>query len=343
MNHDRLNTSLLVAAALFALAQASPAFAQAGTDAIFEAGIDHGALVVRTGDQPPRMVQGGGGARALPVWSPDGGRIAFVQAIDRRLGLADLVVVSSAGVELARVTIEPVTADTAYAGMRFVEAVRWLSNDRIVVRGSLNPSQSQYYVVDAGAARITDDFVDDRSAAAFSPDGRHVASQTGSPHFVSAQQHAPQMAVDGKTIYPAAGRTAADFASEPRWSADSGSLAWLVQRSAPAATALVIWNAGALSETAVPLGAGKPYALFWSGKRVVVTTRGAGAGQARAWSIDANGGGAKTLAASAAVDPQAAALALRERLAAAARAAGLAQPDVWCRACGLESLPRSSE
>ena len=342
MNRSSLNLSFVAAAAVYALAHAPQASAQATADTVFAAGIDHGALVVRAGDQPARMVQGGGAARALPVWSPDGGRIAFVQALDRRIGLADLVVVSSAGVELARVTIEPADADTAYAGMRFVEAVRWLSDDRIAVRGSLNPSQSQYYVVDAGAGRIVDDFIDDRSAAAFSPDGRHVAVQSGSPHFTPAAQRAPQMAVDGRTIYPAAGRAEADFASEPRWSADSRSLAWLVQHRGPAATALVVWSAGAARETPLPLAAGAQASVAWSGERVLVTARGVNGEKPRAWSVDAHGG-AKPISAATATDPQAAALAQRDRLAAAARAAGLAQPDLWCRVCGLESLPRASE
>jgi dipeptidyl aminopeptidase/acylaminoacyl peptidase len=332
----------LATGALLALLAASTP-ARSAADDLQTAGIDHGALVVRAGTGPVRIVQGGGAARLLPVWSADGTRIAFVQLADRRQALAELVVVSEAGVELARVAIEPVTADTAYAGMRFVEAVRWIAPDRVAVRGSLNPSQSQYYVVDVANGRIVDDFIDDRSAAAFSPDGRHVATQSGSPHFLAADRRVPQLNIDGRPVYPGAGRGDADIVGEPRWSADSRSLAWLLRLKADGSTTLAVWRDGTLHESAVPAARGTQPGLFWQGARVVVTAPGAGAGSAapRAWAFDATGGAPKPLA--AALDPLADARSLRDRLAAEARAAGLAQPDLWCRACGLEALPRASE
>lgn len=322
----------LLASPVQANASAEPA------DALQAAGIDHGALVVRAGLGPLRVVQAGGAVRMLPVWSPDGGRIAFIQASDRRQALAELVVVSSAGVELARVAIEPVLADTAYAGMRFVEAVRWLSADRVAVRGSLNPSQSQYYVVDVMAGRVVDDFTDDRSAAAFSPDGRHVAAQSGSPHFLPADKRVPQLAVDGQPVFAGQGRRDADIVSEPRWSSDSRSLAWLLRQRSSGATSLAVWQDGVLQESALPLASSARPTLFWRGARVVVTD-----GKAQAFSADARAAGLKAVPAATAIDPQAAARSQRERLQAEARAAGMTQPDLWCRACGLEVLPRASE
>jgi len=198
--------------------------------------------------------------------------------------------------------------------------------------------------VDVGTARIVDDFIDDRSAAAFSPDGRHVAVQTGSPHFSHGSRHAARMSIDGTPVYPVAAGADVDFVSAPRWSADSRALAWLV-RLHGTSTALVVWSDGALRETAISLSPAARADVFWAGSRVVVTAFGDDTDRspARAWFVDAHGVGAKPVSVTAIVDPQASARALREQLVAAARATGLAQPDVWCRACAIATLPRASE
>lgn len=236
------------AAPALLLAGQTQVSAQPADSAIQIAGIDHGSLMVRDGvAAPARMVHGGGPGRALPAWSPDGERIAFVQATDRQVGLADLVVVSATGVELSRVTIEPAGSGVAYAGMRAIEALRWVADDRIAVRGSINPSQSQYYVFDVTTKRAVADFIDDRSAAAFSPDGVHVVAHTGGPHFAHAQQRAMRLELDGQTLAAGASGEHADILAAPRWSNDGRAFAWVVDHRATGRVTLAVWRSGDLA------------------------------------------------------------------------------------------------
>lgn len=335
------------AALALLLAGQTQVSAQPADSAIQIAGIDHGSLMVRDGvAAPARMVHGGGPGRALPAWSPDGERIAFVQATDRQVGLADLVVVSATGVELSRVTIEPAGSGVAYAGMRAIEALRWVADDRIAVRGSINPSQSQYYVFDVTTRRAVADFIDDRSAAAFSPDGVHVVAHTGGPHFAHAQQRAMRLELDGQTLATGASGEHADILAAPRWSNDGRAFAWVVDHRATGRVTLAVWRSGEIHEWPLLLSAGQSAELRWSGARIVITvldgdrTRPTG----QAWVVDPRDGSTVTTTAAAAPpDPLAPARTLRDRLLAQARAQGLREADAWCRSCGLEALVRGTE
>jgi hypothetical protein len=308
------------------------------------AAIDHGALVVRQGTAPFITLAKGGRPRALPVFSPDGGKIAFVQSTSPDVALADLVVVGRDGRDVVRVPIEPVREDTEYAGMRYVEQLRWLSPTKVMVRGSINPSQSQYYVADIESGKMVADFTDDESAAAFSPDGAHVATLSGSPHFTPEDKRAPSLAIDNRTVFPEKPRPGLEFLTAPRWSPDSQALAWLVRDRAAERTALGIWHEGEVREAPVELAADAQADLFWSGRKVILTASQPGvAAHLRAWSADETGQGLTSIDARSVSNPRAAALDLRSSLLAGLRQSGIVQPDVWCSACSLALLPRSSE
>jgi hypothetical protein len=306
--------------------------------------IDHGALVIREADGRTVTLAKGGLARALPVWSPDGNSIAFVQSADPKVALADLVVIGRDGVERARVAIEPVLPDTAYSGMQYVESLRWISPRRVLVRGAINPSQSQYYVIDVASRSVVQDFDDDASAAAFSPDGRHLALVSGVPHFTPAARQMPVVSVDGRAIYPVPARAGLAVVATPRWSPDSRGLAWVVRNADHTRNSLVVWHDGTVHEA--PLGdeAGGGIDLFWSGNRVLATAAVPGLRPyTRAWSADEASGVVQAVPVTAVVDPAAAAHALLGRLGGEARQAGLVQANFWCADCALQALPRESE
>ena len=322
----------------FLMGASAPAAASGpGPRDIEEAGIVRGALVAGpAGGRIVPLVQGGQG-RSLPVISPDGTRIAFIQATDKSVALDDLVVVARDGHELARAHIEPVIENTAYAGMRYVEAVRWISPTRVVVSGSINPSTSQYYTIDASTGAMLDDFTDDASRPAFSPDGRHVVVLGESPHFTPADERQPVLLLDGKPIWTPAKGTA--LAAAPAFSPDGQRIAW-ASRDTQGRTSLNVRDGASLHTAPLPVAPDSDVTLAWSGSRVVATASPLGVpGQARAWSADAQG---RALTAQLAVDPKAAARALQRALAKDAAAAGVQDPDFWCAACSLAGLPRQS-
>jgi dipeptidyl aminopeptidase/acylaminoacyl peptidase len=343
----RLHPILAVRAAVAALGLATACAAVAAavpvSAGVRTVAVDHGALVVRDAAAAFHPLLSGGPGRALPAWSADGTRIAFVQATHRERALADLVVVGRDGRELARVPIEPVTADAAYAGMRAVEGLRWISPTRVAVWGSLNPSQSQYYVIDVASGRTVNDFIDDASSAAFAPGGAHVAFQTGSPHFTPAEQRAPVLMVDGRAVYPAAGRRALEFATPPRWSPDGHSLALFVQNPAHTESMLVVWHDGAVHELPMSVGAADEFDLFWSGSKLLLTAAKAGQPARTAWEADAQGLTLKPVPAQQVVDPLAPARHLREQLQVQAQAAGVHEADFWCADCSLAALEGTAQ
>lgn len=328
MTRTLLGPALLVSVALPLLA------ANAAAPDILEAGIlKGGALAAGPAGGELAVLAQGGGARDLPAISPDGGRIAFVQATDPGKALADVVVVSREGAELARVAIEPVQPGLAYAGMRYVEALRWVSPTRVLVRGSINPAQSQYYVIDTGSARVVSDFTDDDSAAAVSPVGLHVAAVADDPHFGAAGR-APEITLDDKTI--AKLQPGSTVASALHFSPDGTSIAWAT-RDASRNAALNIWSNEGLQALPISAMPDARLSVAWNGEHVMA--RAVSTGGTQLWSAAA---GAKA-AERTQEDPQAAALALRDRLTAQARAGGVIEPDFWCSACSLALLPRGRE
>jgi len=260
--------------------------------------------------------------------------------VDTRVALADIVVVDRAGRELARVAIEPVLPDRAYAGMSDVAGLAWISASRLVVHGPINPSQSQYYVIDLARQAVVEDFIDDESAPAFSPDGLHVAILAGAPHFVPPNKSAARLLLDGKTIYPARPVAGLDFVSEPKWSADGSSLAWAVHAPETAHASLVVWHGGETRGVMIPSNATGDLSVSWSGANVLVRAQEGGAdGRPLSWFSDAN---ASPLVARVAQDPLAAGIAMRDTLAERVRAEGIAEPNFWCTGCALSVLPRAS-
>ena len=282
--------------------------------AVLEAGIVQGALVAGPAGGTLTSLAKGGPPRGLPAISPDGTHIAFVQLADKRVALADVVVVALNGQVVSRTKVEPVLADTAYSGMQAIESLRWISPERIAVRGSINPSQSQYYVIEVAYGRIVADFTDDASSAAFSPDGLHVAALSGSPHFGPG---APVLSLDGKPVWQAL--RGATLAGGPSFSPDGASLAWAARDAAGHAT-LDVWNGATLRQAAVPAAPDALLDVGWRWAHATVTAQSAG--RTLAWAETGDGRTSQVVA-------PARENTKRERLAAQARAAGVNEVDFW--------------
>jgi hypothetical protein len=83
-------------------------------------------------------------AKRLLVQSKSGERIAFVR--DSPVELADIVVIRPDGSGTREIHFRPLGGNIL--GMRFVEGLDWISEQRLIVSGSLNPSTCEYAVID---------------------------------------------------------------------------------------------------------------------------------------------------------------------------------------------------
>ncbi len=184
--------------------------------------------VVLTGDYPRKM---------LPVWSPGGTEIAFIETAPEHTALALLVVITSSGALVATIPIEPQRTRFRYPGMRFVESAEWVTPTTILVGGSLNPSQSQYYLVHLRGGAQPIGFVDDRSSPSVSPDGLHYAAVVGIPHFGKPDYGQPELLVDGRREFAPQG-SPVFFGDGPTWSPGSRGVALLVALPGPPHEAL---------------------------------------------------------------------------------------------------------
>jgi len=328
---------LLGVALALALPQAS-AIAANGTDTAMVRGNE---IVVTTGLYETHELTHDGISKSLPVWSKDGSKIAFVEKTDATIALARLVVVDRAGHTLSGILIHPaVSGEGSDGDMRFVESIEWLDANRIAVAGSINPSTSEYIVLNILSHAVVDQFFDDASAAAFSPDGTHVAYQTGSPHFTPTGHQFPILNLDGGAIYPQK-RLHIEFISNVRWSQDGQSLAVVTANYQDNADSVVIWNkAQRLKVIPLTISNGT-FGLFWRGSNLIVTSAPDEQNRfGRAWIV---AGGSDTLNATpvaGATDPVVAANLLKASLKQLARAAGGHEADFWCSSCSLIALPR---
>jgi hypothetical protein len=224
--------------------------------------------------------------------------------------------------------------------MRFAEGLQWLSADRIAVRGSINPSQSQYYVFDTRTGTQVGDIVDDDSAAAFSPDGLHVASISGSPHFSDQAARKPVLSVDDHAVFPTTGGNV-EFLSGPVWSSDGKAVAIAARATTNVSPELVVWTGGVPQTRSAPFGATGRVSLFWSKAQLVAVTLDED--RNRAWSIDPKTLAFHELNAGAAATEYERATQHRNGLARKVSVLGLSEPDFWCSACDLTLLPRGTE
>jgi hypothetical protein len=291
----------------------------------------------------------------LPVWSKDGLKIAFLRQVNKKAALDNLVVIDRQGHVLKSILVHPAGQEDEDSGMRGVETVQWLSNNRIALRGSINPSTSENMIYDVQSGKLIDennvvevsgdaalqmlfgkskahpkglpgDFFDDGTSVGYSPDGNHAAYITGAPHFASDTERRPTLTVDNQPIFPANKESPVKFITAPQWSSDSRFVAILAEETATKAASLVVYRLGGKSE-ALPLGVnvGTP-SLSWTDNRFLVKL-----GQSTLqWRSDDNSFGP---AENAVVEPTGPDASSKAKFGELVKKAGGHDPDIWCQSC----------
>ena len=143
--------------------------------------------------------------KTLPTWSKDGLRIAYFSPdiSDRRLG--QLVLVDQHRSVVTQIPVKPMAPGFVHSGMRYVETVEWLDGNLIAVSGTINPSSTEYNILDISTGKTILEFVDDGFGAAFSQDGKLYASVSGGPHFTPAKSRELKLNVNGAAIVDLSG------------------------------------------------------------------------------------------------------------------------------------------
>jgi hypothetical protein len=281
-------------------------------------------------------------AKAYPLWSQNGKKIAFVET-NSDITSTKVVVIDHNGRTLASFPVHPGSSTTRNVGMRDVEGLEWLADQNIVVTGSINPSTTEYDVFDAITGRQLDQFFDDGRGMAFSPNGRQYAHIAGGPHFTPADEQANNLKIGHSTIFPLDQRKVT-FLSAPQWSADSHSLSVFAAEYNGNAHYVVLWRENnGVSLVNIPFAADVVQAMFWSGSNLYLSIMSdPPPSPPEIWQVF----GGKTLIRAAAA-PEAARLAasaeaLSEQMQELVAAAGGSQANFWCKDCALAALPRKT-
>jgi WD40-like Beta Propeller Repeat len=276
----------------------------------------------------------GGAAKSLPLWSKDGSKIALLAGIKSDVALADLMVIATDGALLSNIVVRPEEQNVP-SGMRAVEGLEWLSNNRIVVSGSVNPSTVESIVIDIRNGKEINDIYDDGGGAVFSPDGAHVAYITGSPHFTPDEERRPELNVGNQGIYPANG-THVVFPTRPSWSSDGKRLAILSQAYGSNARQLIIWQLGGeIRSYPLPSSVTDKSILYWVDSNLVIGTAEG------ALVLDLSDGLVRPAARPESNNPLSTARAVVRQLESHIAHFDGKEADFWCADCVLRSLPRS--
>ena len=225
------------------------------------------------GSGEARQVTDDGRPKGLLAQSKDGGRFAFVR--ESKAELADILVMRSDGAGLREIHFRPVEANVS--GMRGVEELEWISDQRLVASGSVNPSTAEYAVIDVETGREVAGYLVDGFGWEASPDGSHAAYVGYIPHFTPEASRRPQFCLDDECTFmkPSRNYQRADvhieFTSKPVWSSDSSSVAITAENYETKAESVIVRPVGGRPlELAAPPGAEGSLQTSWDGNVLVV-------------------------------------------------------------------------
>jgi hypothetical protein len=275
----KLSTATLPIGALLTLA--SLAAFQAPPTAFLK---NSEVYVRQAGTDEARQVTDDGRPKRLLVQSKSGDRIAFVR--DSPGELANIVVMRSNGSGAREIHFRPAGVKIL-GGMRFVEDLSWISEQRLVASGSFNPSTCEYAMIDIDSGTQVLGFLTDGFSLVASPDGTHVAYIGQIPHFMLEEKRRPEFCLDDECTFdqPFRGyqRVGAhlEYPSKPVWSSDGSAVAILAKDYDSNVESVVVRPLGAKSvEFIAPTGIKGDLQFSWDGKALV-----AQAGD-QAWRLD---------------------------------------------------------
>jgi len=236
------------------------------------------------GSGEARQLTDDGRPKGLLVQSKGGSRFAFVR--ESKGELADILVMRPDGTGLREIHFRPVEANVS--GMRGVEDLRWISEQRLVASGSVNPSTGEYAVIDVEAGKEVAWYLVDGFTWEASPDGSHAAYVGYIPHFTPEVSRHPQFCLDDECPFlkPSRGYQRADahleFTSKPIWSSDSSAVAIIAENYQTKAESVIVRPVGGkpVEVAAPPEADDSSLQVSWDGKALVVRAG------SRAWRLE---------------------------------------------------------
>ncbi len=163
--------------------------------------------------------------------------------------------------------------------MRSVEGLLWVTNQRLAVYGSVNPSTVEYAIVDVATGKEVDGYLVDGFAFAPSPDGSHVAYEGYIPHFTPEEDERPKLCLDHECRFgqPSGGYPRGDrhvgFTSGAVWSPDGSRVAIAAEDYTTKAQSVIVREAGGrTAEFAPPPEAGAGLGFAWEDSTIRIKT-----------------------------------------------------------------------
>ncbi|MGA2228586.1 MAG: hypothetical protein ABSH41_29480 [Syntrophobacteraceae bacterium] len=294
--------------------------------------VKNGEIFVVADGSQPRQLTHDGVPKYLPVWSRDGSKIAFNRDVDAKRALSELVVIDESGHAIKEVLVRP-AAEAPPEGLRYVESMEWISNDKIAIGGTQNIGLVETVVMDLKTGKEAFNILSNAGeVAVFSPDGSHFAYKDGTPHFSPEESWRPTLNVDDKPVYPEAGMHVT-FLSAPKWSNASDSLAIVAEDYLTKIVNLVVWkSSGTVSKFRLDAATHKEFDLFWSGAALYAQSGG------RAWRLQDDN--ISEVPKESAINPIKQAELEVKRREELHSAGGGNDADFWCKSCSLTALPR---
>ncbi len=204
-----------------------------------------------------------------PHWSPDGKRLAYFLPLDRSRAIARLGVINADGTEAHELLFHPV-GPVVIGGMRFVEVMRWLDKERLVLDGSINPNNCEYSVVDAATGKEVRGYIGACNTFVDSPDGAHVAYSAPPGIGVQDEDYRRCISIDNTTPYRPESKSGR-LLTDAVWSADSTTVAAVEHDLVTKEKGVVVvTRSRAVTRVPLPMSIEGTMSLRWVGPRLIL-------------------------------------------------------------------------